>query len=66
MVPSNPQHCIQGQRVGAYRAETRERCVLALLETHIPAESVAQRRETGAGLGWCGVKLNSKRSALSP
>lgn len=34
------------------------------LATHMPAESVAQRRETGAGLG--GVNLNSKRSALSP
>lgn len=52
MVPSNPQHCIQGQRVGAYRAGTRERSVSALLETHIPAESVAQRTETLAGL-WC-------------
>lgn len=53
MVPSNCQHCIQGQRVGAYRAGTRERCVSVLLETHILAESVAQRREISAGLGWC-------------
>lgn len=64
MVPSNPQHCIQGQGVGAYRAGTRVCCVSVLLETHMPAESVAQRRETSTGLG--GVNLNSKRSSFSP